>query len=183
MPEFDCFCTKDEFAHTLQEAMLEGYGVHVRRHLSEPHSVVHRDPSAVVPALEAGSAAFLLERADITRYPIGLVAVDGTGVREWALRSKEGGPVIEAYFWAPYQRENRRIVACSLFSYHSKIRRPDGIEEPAGDGVRRAFRKLIAPLRLRSRMMKGKTKSAFVTPGVDERLASGWVLAAPYGGD
>jgi hypothetical protein len=133
--------------------------------------------------LKSGQSAFLLERDDFSRYPIRLRPITREGVKLWYPHAKEGGPVIETYFWGPYSKGEGKFIACSLFGYHAKIENPTtGEEERAGDAVKAAYEKLTAPLRKGSRRVRSPSgkRSAYVSPCTDAMLARGWKLAPPF---
>lgn len=181
MADVDCFVTRDEFLGLLQGALAEGYVVHAKKHLVAPVPAICRTAEDVASAVMDGQHAFLLERPDLSRYPIELVPVDKDGSRFWYARSKEGGPVIEAHYFAPFEKEGRRVVACSLVTYHTQIINPKtGQFEAAGESIKEAFSLLLTPLRKASRRVKAEKRSAMVSPGVEALLASGWSLAAPF---
>lgn len=182
MADFDCFVTREEFLSLLQRALAEGYVVHVKRHLVAPIPEICRTAEDVASAMRDGQHAFLLEKPKVSRYPVELVPADRNGSRFWYARSKEGGPVIEAHYFSPFEKEGRRVVPCSLVTYHTQIINPkSGQLEAAGKPIKEAFSFLIAPLRKASRRVKSEKRSAMVSPGVDALLASGWSLAAPFG--
>lgn len=182
MAEFYYFCTKNEFVGLLHASLIDGYVVHVNKHLAVPISTICTTVEEINSAIDDGQQAFFLARPDITRYPVELISVEREdGSLFWYPRSREGGPVIEAYFWSPYEKNGRRIAPCSLLTYHAKIINPDsGQFEPSGVAIKQAFGELVTSLRKRSRQVKAATRSAFVSPGMDAMLASGWVLAPPF---
>jgi hypothetical protein len=181
MAEFDHFCTKDELVALLQTALIDGYVILAKKHLSRPAPEVFTTAEEIAEAVRKGQYAFLLTRPDITRYPVEPILFREDDRQFWYLRPKEGGPVIEIYFFAPFEKNGRRVVPCSSFSYHGKIIRPhDGEYEPSGESIKKAFNSLISSLRKKSRRIQSVKRSAYVSLGVDKLLASGWKLAAPF---
>jgi len=183
MAELDIFCTKGEFDALLRGAVGKGYIVHVKRHLPTPNPALCESPEGLLTALGQGVHAFFLERKDVSRYPLALERIDKAGTTFWYERSKEGGPVIEAYFFAPFENIDGRFVACSLLTYHSKIINPyTGQAEAAGDSIKEAFIELVSGLKRVCRRVKATKRSALVSPGVDVLLRDGWSLAPPFEG-
>jgi len=182
MAELNCFITNAEFIGLLQGALADGYVIHSKRHLSSPMPAICHSAEEVASAVSGGQHAFILERPEVCRYPIELVPVEGNGSRFWYARSKEGGPVIEAHYFAPFEKVGRRVVPCSLVAYHTRIINPrTGQLEAAGEPIKVAFSLLLAPLRKTSRRVKSAKQSAIVSPGVDALISSGWSLAPPFG--
>lgn len=183
MAEFDFFCTKTELVGLLKEALVDGYRVQQKKHLQSPDRQYCETADDVEAAIACDQYAFLLERSDMTRYAVQLQSADREGVTFWYLRPNEGGPVIEVYFWAPFEKDGRRVVPCSLLTHPTRIINPSTDElEPAGESVKAAFAAIVAGIRKRSRRVRSMTRTAFVMPGVDEMLAAGWSLASPFDG-
>jgi hypothetical protein len=181
MAEFDYFLTQGEFVRLLEAAVVTGYVVHVKKHLPTPMPQLCRTTEEISAAVGTGDCSFLLERSDMSRYPIELIRVDKSGSQFWYPRPKEGGPVIEAYFYPPFEKGDRRVVPCSLLTYHAKIINPNtGQFEPAGDVIKSAFRSMISGLRKASRQVRAVKRSAFVSSGVDAMIKAGCVLAPPF---
>ena len=181
MAEFNCFLNKTELVEFLANALRDGFTVWLNKNYPRPTAEPCANAQDIRAAIENRQFAFLLERPDFTRYPLSLRAIERHGQRMWYPRAKEGGPMIEVYFFEPFTRENRGLIPCSLLSYHPKIIVPTtGEFEATGEEVKRAFGSLCAGLRGQSRRVRSKTKTAYVMPGIEAMLAAGWSLAEPF---
>lgn len=181
MAELDYFCTRAEFTSLLKEALAAGYKVQMKKHLSAPKLQYCATVDDVECAVAGGQHAFLLERDDLTRYVLKPQSAERDGVPFWYVRPKEGGPLIEMYFFSPYEREGRKVVPCSLISYHQRVINPStGEPEPAGQAVKVAFGDLVRGLRTQSRRVRWTSRMALVSPDVESMLAEGWTLDAPF---
>ena len=177
----DCFITRNEFRQFLLTALDSGCEIQVNKNLTSPIPAVCAGAEEVISAVNDGARSFLLEHPKISRHPISLSHFIKDGVTMWYPRSKVGGPAIEVMYWAPFEKEGEKIIPCSLISYHSKIFNPKSGElEPAGEAVKIFSRSLLAPLREISKTVRSKNRSAIMTPDVENMLASGWILAAPF---
>lgn len=181
MAGHDLFVTREEFVELLASALGAGFRIQLNKNLPTPSPEYCATRSEVEQAIGQGQHAFLLERDDFSRYPVKIRHVTLDGKETWYPRAKEGGPVIEASYFAPFEREGERYVPSSLFACHTKIVTPgDRAVEPAGSAVVRALQALVAPIQSASQKVKSNRKSAFVSPGVQEALASGAKLAEPF---
>jgi hypothetical protein len=175
------FVTKHEFVELLASALADGFKIQLDKKLPTPAPEYCGTRADIEREVGQGQYAFLLERGDFSRYPVKIRQVVVNGKEFWYPRSKEGGPVIDACYFDPFQKEGERYVPCSLFSCHTKIVTPgDRTVEPAGSAVVKALLGLVAPLQSASQKVKSSRKSAFVSPGVQEALASGAKLAEPF---
>ena len=175
--------TREEFVELLASALADGFRIQLNKNLPTPSPEYCATRAEIERAVGQGQYAFLLERADFSRYPVEIRHVTLDGKETWYPRAKEGGPVIEASYFAPFEKEGERYVPCSLFSCHTKIATPgDRTVEPAGSAVVKALLGLVAPMQSASQKVKSNRKSAFVSPGVQEALASGAKLAEPFTG-
>jgi hypothetical protein len=181
MAEFNCFVTEEDIVELLQKALGDGFKIYLDKTFPSPIAEVCADAEAVRGAVKHDQYAFLLEHPRFSRYPVGLRPIERNGERCWYPRSKEGGPVIEVHFFAPFNKGDLGFIPCSLLAYHTKIINPVTEEfEPAGEEIRRAFAALTSIFRRGSRRVRSKTRSAYVLPRVDAMLASGWNLAQPF---
>ena len=182
MSEFDCFCSGSEFVALLQGALKVGYRIQVKMRLLEPTPVFLSSEEEIESAMRQGNVFVLLERADVSRYPVGLVNGKNDGGEYWYPRSSVGGPVIEVGYWAAYEKDDKWRVPSASVAFHSKIENPlNGQLESAGDAIRKAYAELIKPLRKTYRKVKSTKRTAHVSPGADALLNSGWVLREPFG--
>ncbi len=181
MTELDYFCTKHELVAVLEQALRSGFHIKVKAQRDAPIPIICRSVADIQDTVNRGSASFLLEREDFTRYPLEMIEGKRKESRFWYFRAKEGGPVIELYFFAPYVKDGTRYIPCSLLSYHDKIVNPsNGQIEAAGAEVRRVFSSLAEPLKASSRRISSLKRAAFVSPGVDHELTTGCLLAKPF---
>lgn len=178
MAGHDLFVTREEFVELLGSALAAGFRIQLNKNLPTPSPEYCATRSDIERAVGQGQHAFLLERDDFSRYPVEIRQVVLDGKETWYPRAKEGGPVIEAQYFAPFETEGERFVACSLFSCQAKIMTPgDRSVEPAGSAVVKALLALVAPIQAASQKIKSNRKSAFVSPGVQQVLDSGAKLA------
>jgi hypothetical protein len=181
MSDFDCFCSATEFVDLLAGSLVNGYTIHINKNTVQPIAEICTTGDSLRLAFEAKQYSYILTRNDFTRYQIKLRSILRSGVEYWYPRAKEGGPVIETHFFAPYEKDGCKFIPCSLISYHSKIINPIMNRlELAGNAVKEAFEELVSDLRKRSRRVRCKTRSAFVSPEVDVMLSAGWTLGPPF---
>ena len=181
MAEHDLFVTEKEFVELIASALDDGFRIQLNKNLPTPAPEYCATRAEIEQAVKQGQYAFLLERDDFTRYPVKVRQVVVNGKEFWYPRSKEGGPVIEAFYWAPFQRDGQTYVPCSLFASHTKIVTPgDRSHEPSGSAVVRALQALVASMQAASQRVKSHRKSAYVSPGIQEALAAGAKLAEPF---
>lgn len=178
MAGHDLFVTREEFVELLGSALAAGFRIQLNKNLPTPSPEYCATRSDIERAVGQGQHAFLLERDDFSRYPVEIRQVVLDGKETWYPRAKEGGPVIEAQYFAPFELEGERWVACSVFSCQAKIMTPgDRSVEPAGSAVVKALLALVAPIQAASQKVKANRKSAFVSPGVQQVLDAGAKLA------
>lgn len=180
MAEANWFITEADLRELLEKALGGGYRISLNKNFKQPSQVLLEDAESCGESIKRGEHAFLLERDDFTRYPIGLREITKEGIRYWYPRAKEGGPAIEVYYFSPFEKAGRKVIPCSLISYHEKILNPaNNREEPAGAAVKKAFSALLGEL-TRAKKVKAVHSSANLSPRVLDMLSSGWELAAPY---
>jgi hypothetical protein len=181
MAEFDYFWTKQEMLDFLSAAFTAGFTVYNYKDVATPEFVICNSASEIEAAVGQREFSFVLTRADITRYPFKMSKFVRDGDERWYFRTRVGGPCIETYFWDLYERDGKRVVPCALITYHGKILHPETDQfEPAGDEIKKVFNAMVTPLRKKARKVKSIKRTAYVSPGVDALLASGYVLAAPF---
>ena len=181
MAEFYYFGTKQEFISLLQSALHTGYNVQINNDLTVPIPEFCENENEIETLVGNKQYAFLLTRPDITRYPVGIMNFTRAGASLWAARPRHGGPSIEVYFWAPYEKDGKRIIPCWLLTYNSKIISPNTNQfEAAGSPMKSAFNKIIGSLRKNARRIKGRNGTAYVSSGVEAMLAAGWRLSSQY---
>ena len=181
MAELDVFISRAEYVEFLCAALASGYRIQSNKNLRSPEAEYCSSEADIRTAVDASQYAFLLEREDFSRYPVKLRSFERDGTVWWYPRAAEGGPAIETCHWAPYEKAGRRIVPCALLACPSSTIEPETrATERAGPALKAAFSELTAPLRKVCRRVKSARRSALVTPGIDELLASGWRLADPF---
>jgi hypothetical protein len=181
MAEFGCIITENEYSGFLEAALAGGFKLCLNKYLPRPEHEYVTERRAVPHLLHTKQYAFLLERDDFSRYPVRLIPIERKGVKVWYPRAKEGGPVIETYFWAPFTKGDARFIPCSLIACSAKIVNPmNGTLEPAGDAVKRAYNTLIAPLRKNFKKVRSTKRVAYVSPGAQAMIGAGWRLADPF---
>jgi hypothetical protein len=181
MAEFDCFLTRTEFAELLESALRDSFRLCINKNLPRPEREYVQEKEDIRRLLEANQFAFILEREDFSRHPVALRPIERDGVKLWYPRAKEGGPVIEAYFFAPYLENDDRFIPCSLITYSTKFVNPTtGLEEAAGGDVKHAYDALVGPLRKAFKRVRSTKRVAYVSPRVRRLIESGWKLAKPF---
>jgi hypothetical protein len=181
MAEFDCFLILDEYIDLLEGALGAGFRLILDKNMRELKYEYVSERSAVRDLINPNQKAFLLERDDFSRYPVELRPIQRDGIPIWYPQAVNGGPVIETRFYFPFERDGERTVPCSSIAYSSMIVNPATRErEPAGDSIKEAFNSLVLPLRKRSRKVRSKKRTAYVTDGVQAMLDAGWHLARPF---
>ena len=121
MSEFNLFIEKAEFIDVLRDASRVGCKVQMVKKFAAPASQYCSSEAELEAAVNKGQYAFFLERSDFTRYPSRLLNLERDGIKYWYPSSVEGGPVIEVYFSAPFEKDAQKIVPCTLFAHQSKI--------------------------------------------------------------
>jgi hypothetical protein len=177
MPEFDCFITIDEYAELLATALSNGFRLCLKKRLLAPKHEYVPDSEAIPVLLESRQYAFLLERNDFTHCPVELRETTRDGQKMWFPLETNGGPVIETYFWRPFEKQGSRTIPCSLIA-HGRL------FERTGEPIKKAYATIVAPLRKKFRRVHSarRTQVAYVSAGVDAILDAGWRLAEPFSG-
>ncbi len=181
MADLDYFITRDEFATLLEASFDNGFRLCINKNVPWPKHECIEMKESIRPVLESKQHAFMLERADFSRYPVRLRSIEREGVTLWYPRTKEGGPVIEIYFFAPFAKDDARFIPCSLITYHTTIVNPvTGLEEPAGETIKRVYDELVLPIRERFKCVRSAKRTAYVSPGAQAMVEAGWQLAPPF---
>ena len=181
MAELDCFLTEDEFIGLQEKALDDGYEISLNKNLRQAVPEFVRSGEEVRARVKEGQYSLLLGRSDFTRHPVALRPIERGGQSYWYPRAKEGGPVIEIHYFAPFEKGGKKIVPCSLLSYQERIVNPSTRkQEEAGEPIKKAFAALFADLRGKSRRVKSASRAAYVSPGVDALISEGWSLGPPF---
>lgn len=181
MAEFNYFWTKQEMLDFLNAAFTAGFTVCNYKDVTTPVFLICNSTVDIEAAVARREFRFVLTHGDISRYPFKFRPFIREGVELWYFHTDVGGPCLELYFWDLYERDGKRVVPCALLTYHGKIIHPETKQvEPAGDEIKEVFNALVTPLRKKARKVKSIKCTAYVSPGVDALLASGYVLAAPF---
>jgi hypothetical protein len=185
MPEFSCFITAKDYADILATARADGFRLCLKKTLSAPKHEYVAEADDIPALLKNKQNSFLLERNDFTRCSVALRAVTRNGQRLWFPLTNEGGPVIETYFFPPYEKDGQRVIPCSLIAYGGKFFNPmTERQESAGSSIKNAYHTIVAPLQKRFRLVHSaqRKRRAYVSRGIDDMLEVGWTLAQPFRG-
>lgn len=177
MAQLDFAVTKDEYALLLEELFDKGHKLCIKKHYTDTKPEYVAAKSDIRQLLDAKQYHFYLERPDYSRYPVKTRSFMRKGVQMWAPDPQYCGPLISLGFWAPYERDGFRAIPVSAIDHYASIYHPVTEEsEKVGDAVRKAYKEIVDPMRKRFRKVKFTKRTAYVSPGVDEMLQSGWVL-------